>query len=71
MSLPRGLQLVPHLSDCQYRRSDGRRGSRGGWQSVAGELASSVQIVGDDLFTTNVTRIRLGADLAFGERGLN
>jgi enolase len=35
-----------------------------GWQSVASELASSVQIVGDDLFTTNVARIRQGADMA-------
>jgi enolase len=31
-----------------------------GWQAITCELASSVQIVGDDLFTTNVERIQEG-----------
>jgi enolase len=35
-----------------------------GWKIVASELTSKVQIVGDDLFTTNIDRIRWGADLS-------
>jgi enolase len=31
-----------------------------GWQEVTRSLGSRVQLVGDDLFTTNVTRIRAG-----------
>jgi enolase len=33
-----------------------------GWQAITSELGASVQIVGDDLFTTNVERIQHGAD---------
>jgi enolase len=33
-----------------------------GWQTITGTLGSSVQIVGDDLFTTNVERIQQGAN---------
>ena len=34
-----------------------------GWQSLMGKVGSRVQIVGDDLFTTNVPRIRKGIEL--------
>jgi enolase len=33
-----------------------------GWQAITDEIGASTQIVGDDLFTTNVERIQQGAD---------
>jgi enolase len=33
-----------------------------GWQAMSAELASKVQLVGDDLFVTNVDRLRIGID---------
>jgi enolase len=33
-----------------------------GWQAMSAELASKVQLVGDDLFVTNVDRLRMGID---------
>lgn len=34
-----------------------------GWQALAGELGDRVQLVGDDLFVTNVDRLQKGIDL--------
>ncbi len=34
-----------------------------GWTAMTGKLGSTVQIVGDDLYTTNVSRIREGIEL--------
>jgi enolase len=34
-----------------------------GWQALAGELGSQVQLVGDDLFVTNVDRLQKGIEL--------
>ena len=34
-----------------------------GWQLLTRELGKSVQLVGDDLYVTNVTRLRKGIDL--------
>ena len=42
-----------------------------GWQAITSELGASVQIVGDDLFTTNVERIQHGADRKTRERRLD
>lgn len=33
-----------------------------GWQTITSELGKSIQIVGDDLFTTNAQRIRTGIE---------
>ena len=33
-----------------------------GWAAMSGALSSKVQLVGDDLFVTNVTRLRMGIE---------
>lgn len=35
---------------------------RGGWEMLYGEVASSIQLIGDDLFTTNPEQIKRGAE---------
>jgi enolase len=37
-----------------------------GWKKLTAELGGKVQLVGDDLFVTNVTRLRRGIDSACG-----
>lgn len=41
-----------------------------GWKVLTQALGSNVQLVGDDLFTTNLDRLRMGVDLHVANAGL-
>ena len=50
------LCVVPHRLD----RRRLRRGRLGGWKTITDELGEKIQLVGDDLFVTNVERLSRG-----------
>ena len=55
-----GLRLVPTLSDRVASRIRSRIPTCEGWRQLNAALGNRVQLVGDDLFTTNPARIRQG-----------
>ena len=56
-----------HFSDCEQEWIDGMsENDWHGWKNLTNEIGKNVQLVGDDLFVTNIKRLKTGIEKSAG-----